>query len=439
MQNSVDEIVRAIAMKLEDYEQIEELETKPENIRYFEGVANKWEKCSLSHGLPGICLLYGKLMEFYPNEERWENAANRYLGLVVEQINQHGVKDISMFSGLSGIGLATASVSKKFKDYQKLISAINNGVLQTLPIFLQNVNSSKGTHSSLYDVISGLTGILSYLYLFKDDSECYNGLLEGLDALIELTQTIVINKEEVPGWYISEKNQFSQFENMLYSEGNFNTSMSHGIAGPLTLLSEMVSKGICRSNQKESIQRIVDFYFSYRLVKHNRDIWKGQIEFNEIKEKSPNTHNLVMRDAWCYGSFGICYALIRAGIALNDQMLIEYGIQNIRLTVPDIQGIFSPTFCHGYAGIYQVLNSIEALVKQHVFVEEKKVIKEKIMAFYEPDNLYGFHNIEYDYVKGELRPYESTGILEGAAGVCLSLFEGEHPGNSIWKRAFLLV
>lgn len=439
MQNNVDEIVRAIAMKLEDYEQIEASETKLENLRYFEGVAGKWDKCSLSHGLPGICLLYGKLMESYPNEKRWEQAANRYLGLVVEQINNFGVKDISMFSGLAGIGLATVSVSKNFKDYQKLMSAINKGVLQTLPVFLQNVNSSKGTHSSLYDVIAGLTGILSYLYLFKDDSECYNGLTEGLDALIELTRTIVINTEEVPGWYISADNQFSQLEKEIYAEGNFNTSMSHGIAGPLTLLSEMASKGICRSNQKESIQRIVDFYFSYRLVEHNRDIWKGQLEFKEIQEKSPNTHNLVMRDAWCYGSFGICYALIRAGIALNDQKLIEYGIQNIRLTIPDIQGIFSPTFCHGYAGIYQVLHSIEALVAQQVFVEEKKVIQERIMDFYESDNPYGFHNIEYDHEKGCLRPYESTGLLEGVAGVCLSLFEGEHPGNSIWKRAFLLV
>lgn len=439
MQNYVDEIVRSIATGLEDFEQVERLETKPENLRYFENTAIGWDKVSLSHGLPGICLLYGKLMETYPNEDRWEKAANRYLGLVVDEINQKGIRDISMFSGLSGIGLAAFSVSKELQDYQKLIAAINAGVLQMLPFLTQNINSRKGTHASLYDVMAGLTGVLSYLYLFLNDTKCYEGLLTGVDALIELTRTIVIEGVEVPGWYICAENQFSQLEKELYAQGGFNTSLSHGIAGPLAILAEMMCQGICRKDQKEAIQRIVDFYFSYRIVENNREIWKGQIEFEEVRKKSPNTKNLVKRDAWCYGSFGICYALIRAGIALKDKKLVEYGIRNVKQAIPDIQGIFSPTFCHGYAGIYQVLHSIETLASEEVFAEEKSRIKEKILDFYEPKYLYGFYNIEYDHEKGDFRPYESVGFLEGAAGVALSLFEGEHPGKSVWKRAFLLV
>lgn len=438
MQNCVDEMVRSIAMSLEDYEQIMMVETKPENLRSFEGTSMKWEKCSLSHGLAGICLLFGELMEYYPNEARWENAANRYLGMIVEEINRNGMEDISMFSGLSGIGLATVSVSKDYTNYRKLMSSINGGVLRQLPIYTQIINNGVGTHSSFYDVMAGLTGVLSYLYLFKDDLTCYQGLLEGIDALIKLTETIIVNGIEVPGWYIPGKNQFSQVERKLYPEGNFNTSMSHGIAGPLTLLAEMLSKGICRSKQKEAIKRIVDFYFSYRLQEEKREIWKGQITFQEIKEHTPNTHNVVRRDAWCYGTPGICYSLIQAGVALEDKKLIEYGIQNLKLTIPDIQGIFTPTFCHGYAGVYQILNSVEKLLSKQIFVEEKKVLKEKIVSFYTQENVYGFYNIEFDHEKGCFRNYVSTGLLEGATGICLSLFDGEHLGNHVWTRAFLL-
>ncbi len=439
MQNCVDEMVRSIAEQLEDEEQIKRVETNQENQRTVEGAFMEWEKCSLSHGLSGICLLYGKLMECYPNEERWERTANRYLGMVVEELNQNGVKNISLFSGLSGVGLAAASVSKEFTNYKKLLSSINAGVLEGLPFYTQNICNEEGTHSALYDVIAGLTGVLSYLYLFKKDTACYQGLLDGINALIRLTQNITIHETQVYGWYIPSKNQFSQLESRLYPMGNFNTSLSHGIAGPLAFLSEMMSKGICREGQKEAVRRIVDFYFTYRLQEGKRDIWKGQIPFEEIRDKQTNAHNLVRRDAWCYGSPGICYALILAGLSLNDRGIVEYGVENLKATIPDIQGIFSPTFCHGYAGIYQILNSVEGLLQKQLFSEEKNYLKEKILGFYEADRPYGFPNIEMDHEKGCFRPYSSTGLLEGATGVALSLLEGEHPGKHIWKRAFLLV
>lgn len=454
MQNCVDEIVRSIGEQLENYEQMQRIETDPENLRCFEGVTMKWEKTSLSHGLPGICLLYGKLMECYPEEEQWEKAANRYLGMVVEEVNQNGVQDISLFSGLSGIGLGAAGVSRDFTNYKKLLSAVNAGVLKGLPFYIQNIHSTEGTHSSLYDVMAGLTGVLSYLYVFKENQECYQGLLAGIDALIRLTENIVLKKNlikdsadgktvnddiEIYGWYIAGKNQFSQFERKLYPNGNFNTSLSHGIAGPLTFLSEMMSRGICRSGQKEAVQRIVDFYAAYRMREENRDIWKGQITFEEIRDKKPNSRNLVRRDAWCYGSPGISYSLIRAGLALNDKTLTDYGLENLKATIPDIRGIFSPTFCHGYAGIYQILNAVEALMSKQIFSEEKAFLKEKILSFYEPGRIYGFPNIEVDRETGVFRHDTSTGLLEGAAGIALSLMEGEHPGNNVWKRAFLLV
>lgn len=438
MQNDIDEIVCSIAVNLEDYEKIKRLETNSDNIREFEGNKMEWDKISLSHGLPGICLLYGKLMETYPNDARWEKAANRYLGYVVEEINQKGISDISLFSGLSGIGLATACVSKDFRDYKNLLMVINGTILEMLPFYLQHINSDKGTHASFYDVISGLTGILSYLSLFKEDTLCYQGLREGIDALIKLTRTIVINGIEVPGWYISGENQFSQLEREAYPDGNFNTSLSHGIAGPLVFLSEMMREGVCNNNQKDAVQRIVDFYFLYGIIEDGRKIWKGQIEFEEIKNKSPNKHNLVKRDAWCYGTPGICYSLIQAGYALGDQKMIEFGIGNLKQTIPDIKGIYSPTFCHGYAGIYQIMNSVETLVSKQIYTEEKKFLKEKILAFYDPEWEYGFHNIEYDNMKGCFRPYSSTGLLEGTVGVCLSLFEAKHVENCIWKKAFLL-
>lgn len=439
MEKCVDNIVRKIAENLSQYDLVKKTVNNSNNLKGFMGDTYVWSKSALCDGLPGICLLFGKLMEVFPNEQKWEEVANEYMGYVVQEVNQTGGEDISMFSGLAGIGLATASISRGFSVYTNMQSAINQKIVDTLPQLFSRVCNKNGTHALAYDVIAGITGVLNYLYLFKKDQKCYELLNEGINTLIKLTEDIQIRGHNVPGWYIPKENQFSDIEKELYKSGCFNLGLAHGIAGPLVFLSEMLSAGICRERQKEAIQKIVDFYFEYRIIEEKRDIWKGQIEFDEIIKGVVGRKNIVRRDAWCYGNPGICYALVQAGIALHDKKIVDYAIQNLKATVHNIQGIYSPTFCHGYAGIYQIVNSVEKLLKTQELEKEKSLLKHKIMNFYEETFSYGFFNIEFDYSLGKFRSYETIGILDGAVGVCLSLFSAEHSENDIWKRAFLLV
>ena len=71
----------------------------------------------------------------------------------------------------------------------------------------------------------------------------------------------------------------------------------------------------------------------------------------------------------------------------------------------NIKGIFSPTFCHGYAGLYQVLNSVEMLLQKEFFSLEKELLKNKIIDFYNPDYIYGFKNMELDNKMEKIKPY----------------------------------
>lgn len=438
METYVDNIVYKIAEKLSNYEQIQATANKPDNLKGLLGNVNIWEKTTLCNGLPGLCMLFGKLMDVYPNEKKWEDIANKYMGYVVQEINNTGIDDISMFTGLTGVGLATACISKKFRQYTNLLHTINESLVSLLPQLLQVACNKMGTYASSYDIISGATGILNYIELFKETPNCYNVLIKGTDILINLTQSIQIKGISVPGFYISGENQFSDIEKELYKDGCINLGLAHGIAGPLVFLSKMVSEGICRNGQKEAIKKIVDFYFRYRIMEEEREIWKGQVELQEIKNGKPSTENIVRRDAWCYGNPGICYALVRAGIALDDNKIINYAIENLKNTVHDIHGIYSPTFCHGYSGIYQIIDSIEKITKSKELEKEKIMLKDTILNFYDANYLYGFYNLEYDYNLGEVRPYETIGFLDGTVGVCLSLISAEYPQSDLWKRAVLL-
>ena len=200
----------------------------------------------------------------------------------------------------------------------------------------------------------------------------------------------------------------------------------------------MMANGIIVDGQEEAIIKIIKFLFDFKLNDGERDFWKGQIDFDEVVNKKLTDENIIRRDAWCYGNPGICYAIVSAGNALDNQFLIDYGIENLRLTMNNIKGIFSPTFCHGYAGLYQVLNSVEMLLQKEFFSLEKELLKNKITDFYNPDYIYGFKNMELDNKMEKIKPYDVCGLLEGTTGVCLSLLEGEKKSDNLWKKAFLL-
>ena len=431
-EDTIDHIVKKIAHGLEDYEQISKV--KMVNGREI------WNKLTLSHGLPGICMLFGKLMDCDKAEStHWETMGRQYMGYIVDEINHNGMADMSLYSGLSGVGLAAACLSKDFVDYTKLSSVIN----QNLSAWIQNnakvVSFHQGTHAMVYDVIAGMTGILSYLGLFAGDNICREGLECGLDMLIAMAGDISIQGITVPGWYIPSQNQFTQMESDYFPNGNFNTGVAHGIAGPLILLSQMMMDGVNRPGQMEAIKKITDFLMKYRLTDSGRTIWNGQIDFDRIKEGKPETEKVFHRDAWCYGAPGINYALICAGTVCRDRALVEFGIENLRLSVANIEGIHSPTICHGYAGIYQILDAVEQLLQATCFEPEKEQIKNQILNYYDESAPYGFRDYEPDGERKQIQAADVSGFLCGATGVALGLYSVEHPQNNIWRKALLLV
>lgn len=439
MSKDIVSIVKQIAVNLGDYDKMLHRVTDQSNIRVWNGISYPaWEPATLSHGIPGICLLYGKLMECFPEEEIWANLAHKYLGYLVKEINSMGIRTLSMFSGAAGIGLAVASVSNNFTNYGKLLNSINSYILSYYSS-IYNINTNKiGVSSVYYDVIEGLTGVLSYCSIFYNHEKFRRVLLDGLSKLVSLTDDIMVDGKNVPAWFISSDNQFSEVEKALYPYGNFNTSFSHGITGPLAFLADMKSKGIVVEGQEGAINKIMQFLFDYRQSDGKRDFWKGQIDFREFINGKLSNENIVRRDAWCYGNPGICYAILKAGKAMKKSEWTNYALDNIKKTMTDIKGVFSPTFCHGFAGLYQILNSLEIIMKEGAFADEKKKLLDKIMGYYDPFYPYGFKNIEVGDDQGDIRAFEYIGALDGTVGVCLALLDGEFGGESLWKKAFVL-
>lgn len=429
------QIVKRIAKELADYERIIEVANKKENRRkIFDFELTAWSDLTLSQGIPGLCMLYGELSEHFP-EEGWEVLGHKYLEKLVGIIQKNGLTTISMFSGASGIALATMCMSDGGKKYTNFIHSLNEYIKFKLKEFIA-IPKTNGAIISLYDTIEGMSGVLSYLLLQKKDNEMKPYIEETIQYLIEITKDITYKGEVVPGWYVASENQFSKQESRLYPDGNFNTSLSHGVSGILSALSLAMIEGFELDGQRKAIKKILDFLEETKM-KLNRFVWEGQVSFEEYTTKKFNPENVIRRDAWCYGNVGICYAYILAGTALGDDTYVSSGLNILKDSLADIRGIFSVTFCHGYGGILQVVNSIEALLQREIFTEEKEVLLSKVMSFYENEYLYGFHNIEVE--DNEFKSFEALGLLDGVVGVCLSLLSNELGSKTSWSRAFLLV
>ena len=429
--------IKKIAHNMSSYNLVKSKVGNRENNYSIDGLEiSCWDDIALSRGIPGICILFAELDNLYP-DEGWGEYTYNYFKKIIKKIQTDGVRSVSLFSGVAGIGLSAFCNSKNGHAYQTFISNINDIIINAVSPIL-SFDISKGVPSTLYDVIEGLSGILGYLYVFAEDPQVNKIIKKCIRKLIEITEQQEFNGIMVPNWYIPKKYQFTEHERNIYPQGNFNTSLSHGTAGILLALAGGIKYGVEECGQIDAIKRIIDFYKKYFVLDAaNHVFWHGQISLEEYKTGHINNEKNFKRDAWCYGNPGIDYALYVAASVLEDSYTQEFVIKNLCETVNNLHGIYSPTFCHGYAGILGILLALENNYNIDVFQSKKIEIVKKIESFYDPEYEFGYWDIEQE--KGEYVNYKKVGLLDGCAGTCLTLLEHYYGSTTSWNNAFLLV
>jgi hypothetical protein len=113
-------------------------------------------------------------------------------------------------------------------------------------------------------------------------------------------------------------------------------------------------------------------------------------------------------------------------------LAIEAMAAVYRRPIP-VRQIDSPTFCHGVAGLLQVTLRFANETRLPLFTDAAVDLTEWLLSAYEPDSLMGFRNWE----PGGTR-VDQPGLLEGAAGVLLTLLAAATDVEPSWDRVFLL-
>lgn len=413
---------------------------------------------TLSHGYPGLVILFSTLEDLFP-DEGWDIAVHHYVVKIKEELEKTRIADFSLFGGFAGYCYAVEHASKNKRRYQNLLNALNTYLFNSvndayLSNFQEKIALRLPVPPSFYDPISGVIGI--GLVALKNRSfplaEAF--LKKTLQLCIALTREINVASYTLPGWYVPSHYQFTEIDRKFYPKGNFNLGVAHGIPGVLSFLSLAVIEDVLEAGQLEAIQKMTDWIIASRTVDQGYDLWLNRISFEAQVFKSQQESIDTNMEAWCYGTAGVSNALLLASNALKNselKQIAKKAFLGIQKRVNIQQHFHSPTFCHGLAGLLTIAQAISQTESCMEIEAMKEEIERALLSVYSPVYPFGFRDCEGSvHYPLTIRPHhlldskevpvqmkDKFGLLEGASGVLLSIL-AHRTGCLSWAYPFFI-
>lgn len=243
LRNNVASTLASVANR---YKTPSEISMKSQNsILAVDGFeVERWTEESLSNGHSGICLLMGELDYLQP-DAGWDYVGHQYLKELQNKLEQTGLHDLSLYGGLPGVLMAIRSLSRRGTRYQSMTEGIATWMeelaIKKVDELVENWGSTDLKIGD-YDTILGLSGLGRVILSYYDRP----GMKKVWEQIVNWFKLYCakkeIGEETVPGWHISARSQFHASETNQYPSGNFNLGLSHGIAGPIALMSIAIPK-----------------------------------------------------------------------------------------------------------------------------------------------------------------------------------------------------
>jgi hypothetical protein len=409
------EAISLVAERLADPERVAEIAGGDGNCEPIYQ-SSMWSPVTLSHGLPGVAMLYIELARY---DQRWLAVADRYL------------RRCALLAAAQGCAghygkLRRALVDWLTADQNERIAA---GLARTTP----------GVAWADYDVIGGLSGTVRVLLDSLDEPAEVSGAVESaVDAtlrhLVRISEPIEVDGLTVPGWWVPPELEPVDADRRDYPRGDFNLGLAHGVAGPLALLCLALRRGREVPGQRDAIARFASWLAGWVLRDEAGSYWPCRVSWAEqVAVQRPVS--AFTRSAWCYGAPGVAHALYQAGVALDVPDWQQLALTALR----DVLGrdevawrLDGPTICHGYAGLLQVMWRVGMASGDAPLLEGCLRLARSVLGFADHDRAFVFPHLVPDSPQGwrrasRHRALDAAGILEGAAGVACVLLSVTPP------------
>jgi hypothetical protein len=365
-----------------------------------------------------------------PPKEGWDAIGHSFLVTGARAVERIPQLHCGFFSGLSGLAFAVASLSYGGLRYQRLSTVLDETLApQASSMATRLRSSSAGVAVGEFDVVSGLSGIGAYL-LRQDPSEVQSAVLE---SLVWLAEPI----EPVPRWATPPELQTDESMRRSLPLGSLNCGLAHGIPGPLALLALALIGGQHVSGQAEAIRGLAEWLVAHRVDDEWGINWSSAIPLAPMGAHTPMTREVApARSAWCYGGPGVARALWLAGEALGGGSLRQLALDAILSVLRrpiELRYIGSPTFCHGVAGLLQIVLRFSHDIGIGALIDGADELVGQLLGAYDPTRPLGYASLE-----PENNLVDRAGSFEGAPGVALTLLAAATDTEPTWDRLFLL-
>lgn len=370
---------------------------------------------TLSTGLPGIILMLAELKN-KDNSKTYQKKIDNYIEYIVSKLSTYGLLTGSLYSGAAGIALSILHLREDDEKYKNLLDSLNRYIECFVIEKIEGFNLENITPPD-YDVIEGLSGILSYLLLINDEQ--YDDLKI---LIINFLSNLTKENKGLISLYIKSENQMSQSESEMYPLGCLNMGLAHGLAGAGCILAYAHIKGYSNEASLSALQKIIFIYEKFELERKNQFLWKDGLVADELKKEKVIREASFIRDAWCYGGPGISLLYLYGGLALDNDYFVDKAEKILESAMQRKLGIDSYMICHGYSGLIEICSLFKRLLNTKKFdsyIEEFNVNSEQILEEYGDES--------------------GTGFLEGISGCILVLSKFEYSINfTYWRQALLL-
>ncbi|WP_322754910.1 lanthionine synthetase C family protein [Frankia sp. Cas3] len=307
---------------------------------------------ALANGTAGIALAY--IERARAGLDDWGRAHEWICDAAAEPVSDHDTA--GLFLGVPALAFVLDAAAGPTGRYRggiaELDAAVTRLAHRRAAQALARIQAGRLASFAEYDVFFGLTGVGALLLRRASTS---NATEQVLTALVALTRPLTVDGETLPGWWVGHdphRRQSSAFRG-----GHANHSISHGICGPLALLSLAARRGTLVDGQLDAIGSVCDWLDAWRQDGPAGPWWPEHLAVDELRT-GRCVQTRPARPSWCYGTPGITRAGQLAALALGDrrrQAAYEQALLAC-LDDPTQQArLVDPGLCHGHAGLFQTV------------------------------------------------------------------------------------
>jgi hypothetical protein len=391
-----------------------------------------WRPASTAQGRAGIAVLCAEFDRRDPGRG-WDRAGHHHLAAAAAAASPH---DVSLFAGLAGVGFAAARLAAGRPRYARLLKSVDTVLAPHVEQTASRLAAADGCPAHAYDLVSGLTGVGVYLLTRHTEG---GGDVETLlsRALSGLAQLLA--RPGSPRRWHTPADLATGPLRETYPSGHHNCGLAHGAPGPLALLSLALVAGVEVPETRPAIEMTARWLSDHHTGSVQEPDWPDAVPLDP-GDRQPNTTPPAGRAAWCYGAPGVARSLWLAGTAVDCAQWRDLAAVAIRAVAgrpPSQWWLSTPTFCHGRAGLLQVLRRFAADLADPALAGTAETLAADLATAYDPASVLGVRAVEPDGVL-----VDHPGLLDGAPGVALALLDvpaGEDgEPEPVWDRMFLL-